>query len=80
MGVSMGDWILVWILLGFAMVVTAGVVAARAQGTGRKPGAASVQPAESTAVRRARDALRQRYANGEISREQYLHGKVELED
>jgi uncharacterized membrane protein len=71
---------IVWILLGFAMVVTAGVMAARVQGSGRKLEAASVQPAESAAVRRAKDALRQRYANGEISREQYLHGKVALED
>jgi len=32
------------------------------------------------AVREAKDALRLRYANGEISREAYLQGKVELED
>jgi hypothetical protein len=31
-------------------------------------------------VREARDALRLRYANGEIDREQYLQGKVDLED
>jgi uncharacterized membrane protein len=35
---------------------------------------------ESPAVREAKDALRLRYANGEISREEYLHGKVELEE
>jgi len=37
-------------------------------------------PTESPAVREAKDALRLRYANGEISREDYLQGKVELED
>jgi len=31
-------------------------------------------------VREAKDAWRLRYANGEISREDYLQGKVELED
>jgi len=36
--------------------------------------------AEPPAVQQARDALRLRYANGEISREDYLQGKVELED
>jgi hypothetical protein len=35
---------------------------------------------ESPAAREAKDALRLRYANGEISREDYLQGKVELED
>ena len=32
------------------------------------------------AVREARDALKMRYARGEIGREEYLQGKVELED
>jgi len=31
-------------------------------------------------VREAKDALRLRYANGEINREDYLQGKVELEN
>ena len=31
-------------------------------------------------LREAKDALRLRYANGEISRGDYLQGKVELED
>ena len=31
-------------------------------------------------VREAKDALRLRYAHGEISREEYLQGKIELED
>lgn len=80
MGAGVGDWILVWITLGLAMVVTTGVVAARVQVTGRKTGSAPTQSAELSAVRQAMDALRQRYASGEISREEYLQGKVELED
>jgi len=80
MGAGVGDWILVWIFLGLVMVVTTGVVAVRVQGTGRKTGSVPVQPAESPAARKARDALLQRYANGEISREAYLQGKVDLED
>jgi hypothetical protein len=35
---------------------------------------------DSSAVREPKDSLRLRYANGEISREEYLQGKVELED
>jgi hypothetical protein len=31
-------------------------------------------------LREAKDALRLRYANGEISPEDYLQGNVELED
>ena len=37
-------------------------------------------PAEPTAVREAKDALKMHYARGEIDREEYLQGKVELED
>jgi len=37
-------------------------------------------PADSSAVRKAKDTLKLRYAHGEISREEYLQGKVELED
>lgn len=81
MGSTMGAWILLWILLGLAVAVTMGVVVARALGAGPKEaGPAQVPPAESPAVREARDALRLRYANGEISREEYLQSKVELGD
>lgn len=80
MGAGLGGWILLWIFLGIAMVVAAGVAAARVQGTGRTTGQPPFPSAEPTAVRKARDALRHRYANGEISREEYLHDKIELED
>jgi putative membrane protein len=80
MGTGMGAWILVLIFLGLAVAVTGGVLVAGALGTRRKPGSSPIGQAESQAVREAKDALRLRYANGEISREEYLQGKVELED
>lgn len=80
MGSAMDAWIFLWIFLGLAVVVTAGVVVARVLGVSRKADQPQVPPAESPAVREAKDALRLRYANGEISREDYLQGKVELED
>lgn len=72
--------ILLWSLLGLAVAVTAGILAVRAL-RARHP---AIEPqadgSDSTAVRRAKDLLRLRYASGEISREDYLQGKVELED
>jgi uncharacterized membrane protein len=68
-----------WIFLGIAMVIAAGVAAARVHGTGRKIGQLPAPSTESPAAREAKDALRHRYVNGEISREEYLHGKVGLE-
>jgi putative membrane protein len=69
-----------WIILALAIVVAAGVVAVRALSTRRGPEPPQVAPPESTAVQKARDTLRLRYAKGEIGREEYLQGKVELED
>jgi putative membrane protein len=80
MGSGGGAWILLSILLGLAIAVTAGVVVARALGQGRKADQPQVGTAEPPAVHAAKDALRMRYAQGEISREDYLQGKVELED
>jgi putative membrane protein len=55
-------------------------VVARVLGTRRGPEPPPLPLPESPAVREAKDALRLRYANGEIDREEYLQGKVELED
>jgi putative membrane protein len=79
-GAGMGAWIFLWIFLGLAVVVTAGVVVARALGSRHQPQSPQIPPAESPAVREAKDALKMRYARGEIDREEYLQGKVELED
>jgi uncharacterized membrane protein len=78
-GGGMGAWIILWIVLGMAVVAAGGVAIARALGTrhGHEP---SAIPAESSAVQKAKDTLKLRYAHGEISREEYLQGKVELDD
>jgi putative membrane protein len=68
-----------WIVLGVAVLVTGGIVAARALATRRDAASAPAGAGEPPGVPEARAALRMRYANGEISREDYLQGKVELE-
>jgi uncharacterized membrane protein len=85
MGGMMGStgtaaWVLPWVILALALAVTGGILVARVLGTHRRADPAQLHQAESPAVREARDALRLRYASGEISREDYLQGKVELED
>ena len=75
-----GAWMILWIILGVAVVAAAGVVVARALGRRQEPVPPQLPPAESPAVREAKDALKMRYARGEIDREEYLQGKVELED
>ena len=78
-GTYMWAWILLWTFLGLAVAVTASVVIARALGW-HQANQAQIGPAEPSAGQEARDALRLRYAKGEIGREEYLQGKVELED
>lgn len=75
-----GAWLLVWILLALAAGAASGVVITQSLHARRGARPAPIAPADSLAVREAKDALRLRYANGEISREEYLQGKVELED
>ena len=76
-----GGWMLLWTLLALALVVVVGIVVARVLATRHSAAPPRINNAgDSPAVREARDALRLRYANGEISREEYLQGKVELED
>jgi putative membrane protein len=77
---TVGAWIILWILLAIAVGVTGGFLIAHALHTRRSAEPPQTPPTESPAVREAKDALRLRYANGEISREDYLQGKVELED
>ena len=74
-----GASMLLWIFLGVALAVAGGVVVTLVLRTRGGTGPSEVRPAESPAVRQAKDALRLRYANSEISREDYLQGKVELE-
>jgi putative membrane protein len=79
MGGTMSGWIVLWIFLGLALAI-GGIVAARVLSPRRGTDQRQVQATESAAVQEAKDTLRRRYANGEISREEYLQGKVELED
>jgi uncharacterized membrane protein len=75
-----GGWTVLWSLLALVVVVAGGLLAARALTTRHSAGPTQVRADEAPSVQEARDALRLRYANGEISREEYLQGKVELED
>jgi len=79
-GGGMGPWIILWIVLALAVAVAGGVVIARALSTPREHEPSAIPPADSSAVRKAKDTLKLRYAHGDISREEYLQGKVELED
>ncbi len=73
-------WIVPWSVLGVVLLVTGGVVAARALAARRAAESSTVRAGEPPGLPEARATLRMRYANGEISREDYLQGKVELED
>jgi len=75
-----GALMVLWIFLGIALAVAVGVVAVRALSSRPAPQARRVGRPESAAVQEAKDALRGRYAKGEIGREDYLQGKVDLED
>jgi putative membrane protein len=67
-------------LLAIAVGVTGGFLNARGLHTRRRAEPSQLPPTESPAMHEAKDALRLRYASGEISREDYLQGKAELED
>jgi uncharacterized membrane protein len=74
---SMYVWIILWSLLSLALVVTGGIVVARVL-SGRSR--TDQRQLDAPGLQEAQATLRQRYASGEISREDYLQGKVELED
>jgi len=82
MGVSGGvsAWVVLWIVMALAVGAAGGCLMARSLHPRHDAPPPRIPVAESPAVREAKDALRLRYANGEISREDYLQGKVELED
>jgi putative membrane protein len=71
---------LVWILLGVVLAVAGGVWVARTAGSRHGDSSPEIRAARPARVQEAQEALRLRYARGEISREDYLQGKVELED
>jgi uncharacterized membrane protein len=69
-----------WILLSLGIGIAGGFLIAHGLHIRRGATPRMTPPTESTAVRDAKDVLRRRYANGEMSREDYLQGNVELED
>jgi putative membrane protein len=73
-------WILLWTVLAVALAVAGGIWVARILGSRHGDGPPQIRTAGSPGLQEAQDALRLRYAHGEISREEYLQGKVELED
>ena len=75
-----GGWVLGWSILAVVLVVAGGIVAARVLAIRHSTEPPQIGAGDSPAVREAKDALRLRYAHGEISREEYLQGKVELDD
>ena len=79
-GGGMGAWLILWIVLGLAVAVAGGAVIVHALSTRHEHEPSAIPPTDSSAVREAKDTLKLRYAHGEISREGYLQGKVELED
>ncbi len=78
-----GSWVLLWSLLSLALAVLAvagGVWVARILSSRHRDSPRQIRDIPTPGLQEARDALRLRYAHGEISREDYLQGKVELED
>jgi uncharacterized membrane protein len=59
--------------------VAGGVLISRVLNSRHSAGPRQNPATESPGRQEAKDALRLRYANGEISREDYLRGKVKLE-
>jgi len=80
MGAAGSGGILLWTLLALVLAIGGGILAAQALTARRNAGPPQVHNGDSPAVREAKDALKLRYAHGEIGREEYLQGKVELED
>ena len=70
-----GVWIPLWSLLGLAVALTAGILAVRALSARHRSIEPQVDRGDSVSVRQAKDALRLRYASGEISREEFLPGR-----
>jgi putative membrane protein len=75
-------WVLIVLgsLLGLVAAIASGVVLARALSGRRGADRRAVGGTEPPGLREAQASLRLRYARGEISREDYLQGKVELDD
>jgi putative membrane protein len=72
--------VVVPILAAVAVTVAGRIVAVRVLHARHEGRSLPDSGSEAAMADAARQALRMRYARGEISREDYLQGKVELED
>ena len=78
-----GTWVTLWIVLGVALItlaVAVGISARRALSHRYREAGREIPDTPPAGVQEAQATLRLRYARGEITREEYLQGKVELED
>jgi putative membrane protein len=78
---TMGNWPLGIALLWLAIVlVVVGLVVAALVWAARSVGSSGSQRTTGSPSSPAREVLDQRYARGEISREEYLQSRRDLED
>ena len=78
----MGGWMLLWGLVGIALLVVAVLAAIWLvkQRTPARPDAASRGPGQRGEAPSAQELLRRRYAAGEIDREDYLRMQRDLSE
>lgn len=76
----MGGWMLLWAVVGIALLVVAVLAAIRLikHGSPVGAGATATAPGERGDVASAQELLRRRYAAGEIDREEYLRMQGDL--
>lgn len=80
MGAPMYGWMLLFGLLGLALIAGGGLLVWRVLARRSLPPGGPTKSVSPPQPDEAQAALRRRYAAGEISREDYLQAKVELED
>ena len=80
MGAPMYGWMLLYGLLGMVLIAGGGLLVWRVLARRSLPPGAPTKRVSPPQPDEAQAALKRRYAAGEISREDYLQAKVELED
>ena len=80
MGTPMYGWMLLYGLLGLILIGAGGLLVLRVAGKRSLPQGGPTNSVSAPQADEAQVTLKRRYAAGEISREDYLQAKVELED